>query len=113
MLSSKILVLKNKTDEVKTTSLSYLQMAIIDFRVTGISYTAKGKETTHRKIEPLAMYSYNEKWIVIGWCRLRQDYRAFRLDRIKHFKILEEKFEDRNFDLRKYFLDCEEIEYNP
>lgn len=112
-LNSKMLVLTNKPDEVKSSSLSYIQMAIINFRVTELTYTAKGKETTNRKIEPLAIYSYNEKWIVIGWCRLREDYRAFRLDRIQHFKILEEVFEDRNFDLGQYFLDCAEIEQYP
>lgn len=113
LLNSKMLVLKSQTDEVKTTSLSYIQMAIINFRVTDITYQAKGKEITRRQIEPLAMYCYNEKWIVIGWCRLRQDYRAFRLDRMQNFKILEEQFEDRNFDLGTYFLTCEEINYNP
>jgi len=113
LLQSKMLVLKSKPEEVKSGSLSYIQMAIINFRVTELTYQAKEKEITFRKIEPLAIYCYNEKWIVIGWCRLRQDYRAFRLDRIKHFKILEEKFEDRNFDLGKYFLSCEEIDYHP
>lgn len=113
LLNSKMMVFKNKTDEGKSTSLSYIQMAIVNFRVTEITYEAKGKPLTFRKIEPLALYSHNEKWIVIGWCHLRDDYRAFRLDRIKHFKILEEVFEDRNFDLRNYFLNCEEIDYNP
>jgi len=113
LLDSKMLILKTKDEEAKSTSLSDFQMAITNFRVTEISYKAKDAETTFRKIEPLAIYSYNEKWIVIAWCHLRDDYRAFRLDRISHFKILEETFVDRNFDLRRYFLDCEEIELNP
>jgi len=103
LLNSKMLVLKSKAKEVKSSSLSYIQMAIINFRITEITYQALGKETTNRTIEPLAIYCYNEKWIVIGWCHLRQNYRAFRLDRISHFKVLEETFEDRNFDIRKYF----------
>ncbi len=113
LLNSKMLVFKSKTDKVKSTSLSYIQMAITNFRVTEITYTALGKETTSRKIEPLAIYCYDERWIVIGWCRLREDYRSFRLDRIQHFKVLEEIFEDKQFDLRKYFLSCEEIDYLP
>lgn len=113
LLNSKMQVLKSSPSEGKSSSLTYIQMAIINFRVTEISYTAKGKETTFRQIEPLAIYSYNEKWIVVGWCRLRQDYRSFRLDRIQHFKILEERFEDRHFDLRNYFVACAEIEEYP
>jgi len=113
LLNSKMQVFKNKTNEAKSSSLAYIQMAITNFRVTELTYTALGKETTFRKIEPLAIYSIDERWIVIGWCRLRTDYRSFRLDRIQHFKVLEEKFEDRNFDLGQYFLDCEEMEEYP
>lgn len=113
LLNRKMLVLKSNMDEVKSASLSYIQMAITNFRVTELTYEAPGKEITFRKIEPLAIYCYDERWIVIGWCRLREDYRSFRLDRIQYYKVLEESFEDRNFDLGKYFSTCEEIDYNP
>ncbi len=112
-LQKKMFVLKNKSEDLKSSSLSYLQMAITNFRVTELTYTAVSGSTTNRNIEPLAIFSYDGRWIVIGWCRLRKDYRSFRLDRIKHFKILEEKFEDRNFDLKDYFLSCDEFENNP
>ncbi|MEM6346807.1 MAG: YafY family protein [Bacteroidota bacterium] len=113
LLDSKMLILKRRADEHKSASLSYIQMAIINFKLIEISYQAPEKEMTYRKVEPLAIYSFNEKWIVIGWCRLRNDYRSFRLDRIQHFRILEETFADRNFDLGKFFVACEEIEFNP
>ena len=113
LLSRKMLVFKNKAEDVKSSSLAHIQMAIVNFRVTELSYQAKTQETTYRKIEPLAIYCINDKWIVIGWCRLREDYRSFRLDRIQHFKILEEVFEDRNFDLKKFFVSCEEMDFNP
>jgi len=113
LLDSKMAVFKRRSDEFKSSSLSYIQMAITHFRVIDIGYVAQGKEPSFRKIEPLAIYSINEKWIVIGWCRLRDDYRSFRLDRILHFKLLEERFEDRNFDLGEFFAACEEIEEHP
>ncbi|MEN8957063.1 MAG: WYL domain-containing protein [Flavobacteriales bacterium] len=46
--------------------------------------------------------------MLIAWCHLRNDYRAFRIDRIQHFKILNEKFEDRKFTIEKYFEYCRE-----
>ncbi len=113
LLERKMLVFKNNSDAIKTTSLSYIQMAIVNFNVIKMHYKAPNKEITHRSVEPLALYSYEEKWIVVAWCRLRKDYRAFRLDRIQQFKILDEVFEDRNFDLRDYFMSCPEIEYEP
>ncbi len=113
LLTSKMAVFKNQTSEVKTNSLSAFQMAIINFRLTEMGYQAKSGEHTFRKIEPVAIYSINDNWIVVAWCHLREDYRAFRLDRIQHFKILEEKFTDRNFDLGKYFMSCGEINTYP
>jgi len=112
-LNSKMLVFKSNKETAKSTSLSYIQMAITNFRVTEISYNAFEKETTFRKIEPLAIYSIDQKWIVIAWCHLRKDYRSFRLDRIKHFQVLEEVFEDRNFELGEYFLNCEKLDQYP
>ncbi|MBO3698256.1 YafY family protein [Roseivirga sp. E12] len=113
MLDSKMYVFKNNTDPTRTSSLSHVQMAIINFKMIEMTYQAKGKETTLRKVEPLAIYSFDEKWILVTWCHLRADYRAFRLDRIKDFQILNEVFEDRQFDLGKYFIKCAEIENHP
>lgn len=109
LLQSKILVMNFAGDEIRTSSLSAFQMAIINFRLIELTYTSLKKETTTRQIEPMALCCFDEKWQVIGWCRLRKDYRNFRLDRIENYKILEETFEDRNFDIRTYFIDCNEI----
>ncbi len=113
VLNSKMLVFKNNSPELKSKSLSSLQMGIVNHRVTEINYEKTAGESTLRQIEPVAIYCYNEKWIVVAWCRLRNDYRAFRLDKIKQFKLVEEKFEDRNFDIRKYFLSCPDLNFHP
>lgn len=112
-LDRKMLVLKMGETEQKTNSLSDMQMAITNFRQTEIAYEAKSGKQTIRKIEPVAIYSFNDKWIMIAWCHLRDDYRAFRLDRIQHYKILLETFTDREFDLVHYFISCPEIDIHP
>jgi len=113
MLDSKMLVFKTKTDEAKSGSLTYIQMAITNFRILELTYQAPEKAETFRMIEPLAIYSYEEKWIVVGWCRLRNDIREFRLDRIVHFKVLDEVFEDRKFEFGNYFKESYEMRLNP
>lgn len=113
LLERNMYVFKNKADPTRTSSLSDVQMAIINFNVIEMTYQAKDQKPTLRKIEPLAIYSINEKWILVAWCHLRTDHRAFRLDRIKDFRILDEVFEDRKFDLGDYFIRCAEIENNP
>ena len=112
-LKDKMMVIQNNSFEKRSNSLSALQSAIINLRITEIDYVDKKLDNTFRKIEPAAIYCFDELWIVVAWCRLRDDFRTFRLDRIKKFRVLEEQFENRNFDLREYFLSCEEIETGP
>jgi len=90
----------------QSSSLSALQLAMTNMYMVKINYQKLNSESiTEREIEPTAMYSYDEKWIVIGWCHLRNDYRTFRLDRITDYKLLNRKFEDRKFEFRKYFTE--------
>ena len=103
-LNSKMRVLQPKGEDLRSSSLPYMQMAITNQRVTEIKYQVPEQPVTERAIEPLAIYSVDSKWIVVAWCRLRDDFRSFRLDRIDHFRVTEEVFEERDFDLIEFFL---------
>ena len=104
LLSSKIYVYNPNYEDISSDALSELQVAITNFNYTEISYRkAEATENTFRKIEPYALISTQQKWILIAWCHLRNSYRAFRLDRMQHFKILEDTFKDRKFNLKTYF----------
>lgn len=104
LLNSKIRVFNFKDEKVPSSALSEIQLAITSLTFVEINYRkADGPEITFRKVKPYAMYSVENKWILIAWCHLRNTYRAFRIDRIQHYKILPDKFEDRKFDLQKYF----------
>ena len=105
-LHDKIVVLDKPFDNVESHTLSEIQIAITNFFYIEIHYRkANDFETSQRKIEPVAMYSISNKWILMAWCHLRNEYRAFRIDRIQKFKVLAEKFEDRKFDFSKYFAE--------
>ena len=105
LLSDKILIFDFRNEKIASNALSEIQLAITNFNYTEINYRkADDPNITFRKIEPCAIYSTENKWILIAWCHLRNDYRAFRIDRIQHFKILSEKFEYRKFSLQDYFL---------
>ncbi len=107
LLSDKIYVLNWQFEEFTSDALSEIQLAITNFNYVEINYQKPNdKEISFRKIEPCAMYSSNNKWILIAWCHLRKDLRAFRIDRIQHFRILPEKFEDRKFNIQTYFASC-------
>lgn len=67
-----------------------------------IDYAAPGKEKTRRKLEPLGVVFDNTHWYLIAYCRMRQDYRNFRLDRISSLDLLKETFPDRHPSLKQF-----------
>lgn len=114
LLDAKMLVISSSKSTIQSNSLSAVQLAIINFYMIKIKYQkVNTDERSEREIEPTAIYSYDDVWILIAWCHLRNDYRSFRLDRILEYKILNKKFEDRKFDLRKYFMSCPDENFNP
>lgn len=107
ILNDKIHIFNWEYEEFSSDALSEIQLAITNFNYIEINYQkANDPSISFRKIEPCAMYSTNNKWILIAWCHLRIEYRAFRIDRIQHFKVLDELFEDRKFSIQDYFASC-------
>ncbi|MEE1943821.1 YafY family protein [Pedobacter sp. KR3-3] len=97
-------------DESNHTSsyLSCIQLALTNFKLIRLNYlTLEGKQTTQRVIEPFAIYnSTQENWLLIAWCRLRKDYRAFRMDRMTNLEVLQEAFEPHQLTLEEYIEIC-------
>ncbi len=103
-LSAHIQVLKPcpRTQEASPQDLLPDILAILSRnQVAHISYTSGYKsENTRRAIEPLGLCFYGEHWHLLAFCRLRQDYRDFRLDRIHSVELLGEIFDpSRRSDL--------------
>jgi predicted DNA-binding transcriptional regulator YafY len=62
-------------------------------RVIRIEYTSGYRqETTRRDIEPLGLCFYGGNWHLMAFCRLRSDYRDFRVDRIRSLKTTDVVF---------------------
>jgi len=106
LLSERIHFRINQENEQTSNYLSDLQFALTNLRLTEINYTDEYGNNTFRTIEPFALYSTQENWLMIAFCRLRSEYRAFRLDRIKTLNILSETFDSHNITLEQYFEIC-------
>jgi predicted DNA-binding transcriptional regulator YafY len=104
LLSERILIL-GKSDSSKTSnSLSELQLAITNRTATKIVYQKPDDSSaTTRIIEPHVMCYFNENWILVAWCRLRHDFRAFRIDRMQKIEFQNSIFKSRDAGLKKYF----------
>jgi predicted DNA-binding transcriptional regulator YafY len=56
-----------------------------------------------RKIDPYFLWFADGRLYLVAWCHLREAYRTFSLDRLRHAELLDEAFEpDRDFDARKF-----------
>lgn len=62
--------------------LDRVEAAINRRSVLEIGYQNENIENSVRSIEPLGLYFWGKVWTLIAWCRLRDDFRAFRIDRI-------------------------------
>lgn len=86
-----------------STILSQLQHALTHYRAVKIDYTNEANEESFRIIEPFALVSTTENWLLIAWCRLRTEFRFFRLDRIVAMEVLAETFQPHPMTLQDYF----------
>lgn len=62
--------------------LDDLNLAIENRHVVHIEYADADGAATNRAIEPLCLLYWGKVWTAIAWCRLRSDFRMFRVDRI-------------------------------
>lgn len=102
LLSERTRFDQNVNRERNSNNLSDLQFALTNFRLTKIEYTNEQNKTTTRYIEPFALLS-TENWLLIAYCRLRKEFRFFRLDRISKIEILADQFEPHKMTLQEYF----------
>ena len=66
-----------------------VQQAVVRRRVLEISYRDRFGAITERAVEPLLLMCGTEGWYLVGWCRLREGNRVFRLDRITAAELAE------------------------
>ncbi len=45
-----------------------------------------------RRLRPLGCFYWGKVWTLSAWCELRNDFRAFRIDRISSITVLDEQF---------------------
>jgi predicted DNA-binding transcriptional regulator YafY len=59
-----------------------IQEAITARHVLVLDYRDRNDVVTVREVEPVAFVGTRTQWYLLAWCRLRDDGRAFRMDRI-------------------------------
>lgn len=84
--------------------LSLLQQAIVQQQVLTFDY-CRYLDTAyqHREVEAHGLVFYLQRWHLIAWCRTRQAFRDFRVDRMKALELTTTTFIARpSFSLERY-----------
>lgn len=69
-----------------------LKTAILGKRTIQFLYFGANGKKTRREVEPLRMLYKGKAWYVQGFCRGREDYRIFKLSRMKEVRVMQEGF---------------------
>ncbi|WP_367873075.1 helix-turn-helix transcriptional regulator [Luteolibacter sp. Populi] len=92
-------------NEDRGLSLMPIQDAVVRRRCMALRYDAAGRgKISVRVVEPLGLVFYSRQWHLIGWCRLRKDFRDFRLDRFAGWEVLAECYDGHASFSVKAFL---------
>ena len=87
-------------------TLPMIRQAIREQRYLRMQYQKSRNDISRRSIEPLLIWSLNNGWMLTAWCRLREDFRNFRNDRIVALHMTEERFENAK-EKRLQFLELD------
>src|SRR5262245_21859689 len=74
-----------------------LEQSGVAGRVGEIEYKDKDGAVTHRAVEPLALVGASDAWYLMAHCRLRDDMRFFRLDRVATAELTGEPAPERDY----------------
>lgn len=89
----------------KTNFLSLILLCISNNILLEIKYHAiYSDQVSEREVEPLAVYYTRDKWLLIGFCRMRKALREFRVDRIIELQSANRIFQERQFTFEEYVI---------
>ncbi len=66
--------------------LSDLQKSISSKNIIEIEYCNSKEQASKRQLEPIGLVFYALSWHLIAWCHLRNEYRDFKISRIRSIK---------------------------
>ena len=78
--------------------------AIEQQRSVSIRYAAYQQAPVERHVDPYGLLFRSGRWYMSGYCHLRDELRTFRLDRLQHIELLQQRFNrPTEFDSAEHF----------
>ncbi|MBL7931378.1 MAG: YafY family transcriptional regulator [Bacteroidia bacterium] len=105
-LNQSVVILQHSFHAASTADIPSMQtvlQAINEKTSLDIKYQNAYEDTVvSRNIEPLGLFMQNNNWHLIAFCNLKNDYRDFRLDRIKDLNISAQKISREHPSINTY-----------
>ena len=79
-------------NEVKEKMYIVMKNAITNKNKVRIKFKSINSGITERIIHPAELFSYIDKWYIAAFCELRNEIRLFKLNDIKEYEVLDEKY---------------------
>ena len=80
-------------DNIQENRFEIIKSAILNKKLIKFTYYNSNGEEIKRIVEPLQIWFKDKSWYLISYCRNKEDYRIFKIARIKEIKTLQEHFE--------------------
>lgn len=76
----------------KQDTFNLIKEAIFNRRIITFSYFGSSGKRSNRTVEPIKLIFKSKDWYLCGYCLLRNDFRYFKLTRIKDIEVLSDTF---------------------
>lgn len=80
------------SDDSERQKFTMLKKAILNKTIVTFDYYSSYGEKTKRTVEPTKLLFKGQSWYLYGYCRAKNDFRIFKITRIKNFCTVNETF---------------------
>lgn len=80
------------SNDCEKEKFNILKTAIISTKLVSFDYFSSYGEKTSRIVEPLKLVFKGQGWYLYGFCRLKGEFRIFKITRIREMNLLDETF---------------------
>jgi predicted DNA-binding transcriptional regulator YafY len=104
-LASRVHLMAHESDDSPRAART-IEEAVVASRVVVIEYKDNEGAVTHRAVEPIALVGASDAWYLMAHCRLRDDVRFFRVDRVTSAQVTEERAPERPYTIPEIPTTC-------
>lgn len=109
-LDATALLIGTRVSQQANIDLSQFRQAIRQESKLSITYNDLKGSVSTRTIWPFALGFFEQVYVLVAWCELRQEYRHFRTDRITAYTLNPQRYPRRRQALLKEWRTLEKIQ---